>query len=273
MSENPGSKQNIMEFGDEERADQLMQILNSYQIKEKVINKYNLLKHYDINPNSDYVMTKLYEEYENNITFRRTEYMSVEIKVLDTDPQLAADIANDIANLIDTISNKMQKERAIEAYKIMEEQYNSLLSFLKETEDSLTKIRMLGVNDYESQSEVFHEQLAISISKNNTKAINALEQKIKVLGEYGSAYVSLTNKQEEFIKQLNYVKSKYEEAKIDAEKSLPNKFIVDKAFKAEKKTYPVRWLIVLVSLISSLIIAVLSILSFERLKEIKPFLN
>jgi uncharacterized integral membrane protein len=44
---------------------------------------------------------------------------------------------------------------------------------------------------------------------------------------------------------------------------------VNRAFKAEKKSYPIRWLIVVVSAVSSLILALLAILLIENIKEVK----
>ena len=53
------------------------------------------------------------------------------------------------------------------------------------------------------------------------------------------------------------MKAKYEEAKVDATESLPHTFVINTAYKAEKKTYPIRWLIVVVSTIASLFLAVI----------------
>jgi capsular polysaccharide biosynthesis protein len=102
LLENPSSNTDLLEFGQEEQAEQLLQILYSYEIKMRIIKKYNLLKHYDIDSTSKYKMTRLFSQFKNNITFRRNEFMAVEINVLDKDPQYAADIANDIAALVDT---------------------------------------------------------------------------------------------------------------------------------------------------------------------------
>ncbi len=48
--------------------------------------------------------------------------------------------------------------------------------------------------------------------------------------------------------------------------------MVDRAYKAEKKSYPVRWLIVVVSTFSAFILAVLSIIIIQTIRsyEIKP---
>lgn len=269
LADNFGPKQDILEFGEEEQAEQLLQILNSNEIRSRVITKYNLTKHYDIDPGSQYRMTDLIDEYNSNITFRRTEYMAVEINVLDKDPQMAADIANTISDLLDTVKNKMQKERAIKAYKIVETEYRSLKNDVKKMEDSINALRKLGVNDYETQSEAFNVQLAIALSKNNNAGVKAIEDRMKVLGEYGGTYVSLRDQLEYEKKQLSVIKSKYEEAKVDAEENLPAKFVVDRAYKAEKKSTPVRWIIVLVSTLSSLLLAVLVLIIIDSFRKKK----
>src|SRR6056297_613015 len=93
----------IMNFGDEEATEQLIQTLYSEDIRFKIIDKFDLMHHYQIDAAGEYPMTKLHEEYSDNIRFKRTEYMAVEIEVMDTDPQMAADIANTIAALLDYI--------------------------------------------------------------------------------------------------------------------------------------------------------------------------
>ncbi len=269
LTDNAGGNQDIMQFGAEEQAEQLLQILNSNKIRARIIQKYNLMTHYDVDPESDFKYTNLFKEYESNISFRRTEYMAVEISVLDKDPQTAADIANDIASLLDSTKNKMQKERAIKGYKIVETEYNRLKKEISEMEDSLTVLRKLGVNDYETQAEAYNTQLAIALAQNNASGARALEEKLKNLSEYGGAYVSLRDALEYEKKQLSMLKTKYDEAKVDAEEELPNKFIVNSAYKAEKKSYPVRWLITAVSTLAALLLAVLVIIIIENLKKQK----
>ena len=66
--------------------------------------------------------------------------------------------------------------------------------------------------------------------------------------------------------QLSNVKAKYEEAKIDATQSVPHKFIVSAATPAERHSYPVVWLAVVVALISSLLVALFVLVVMERIK-------
>ena len=63
---------------------------------------------------------------------------------------------------------------------------------------------------------------------------------------------------------------KYEEAKTDAEEVLPTKFIVNEAYKAERKSYPIRWLIVLVTAISAFLLTLVLILMLENIQQYLP---
>lgn len=263
LSDNPGMNKDILEFGEEEQTEQMIQVLNSNKIRDKIIEKYNLLEHYNIPENSSYKLTRLYDEYESKFEFRRTEYMAVKISVYDSDAQLAADMANNVAELIDSTLNQMQKEVAKKAFLIVEKEYNSLKQSVQDKEDSLDVLRSYGVNDYESQAEMFNRQLAIEMARGNTEGINRLERKLAVIAKYGGTYVSLRDALEHDKKQLSEIKAKYDEAKVDASETLPHKFVVSNAYKAEKKSYPIRWLIVLISAISAILLAIVVLGLFE----------
>ena len=52
LADNFGGKQDIMEFGEEAQTEQLLQILNSNEIRGRAIKKFNLMQHYDIETDS-----------------------------------------------------------------------------------------------------------------------------------------------------------------------------------------------------------------------------
>lgn len=268
LMENPSPKSDILEFGEEEQTEQLLQILYSNEIRNRIIKKYSLMYHYGIDSTSKYKMTKLYDKYKDNINFKRNEFMAVEINVLDKDPQVAANIANDICSLVDSIKFRMQKERAMYGLKIVEQEYSSLQKYVKKLEDSLNVLRTLGINNYETQSEMYYRELAKDFASGNIRGQKAIQEQLAILAKYGGPYVSLRDALFYEKKQLSVIKSKFEEAKVDAQKAIPQKFVVDYAFKAEKKSYPIRWLIVLVSVVSALILTLLSIIILENFKSV-----
>lgn len=259
--------QDILRFGEEEESEQLMQVLNSELIKENIIRKFDLYRHYDLDTTARFVKTKLQDLYRSNIKFRRTEYMSVIIDVLDKDPKMAASIANEIANQVDTVMNRMQKERARKALAIVEKEYYDLQSDMKRLQDSLTFIMKEGVLDYESQSEVFNNAYAQALADGKIQGAKSLEKKIQVLAKYGSKYVSLRDLLYDETERLSLLRQKYMEARVDAEQDLPHTYIVDRAYEAEKKSYPIRSLIVLVSAISAFLLGLLGFVIKDSIKN------
>lgn len=269
VNRNPMQK-GILDFGVDEETEQMLQILNSNRIRDRIIEEFNLEQHYGIKPNTKYRLSKLHRKYENNITFKRTEFMAVKISVLDTDPKIAADIANRIADLLDSTRNEIQQERAKKAYEVVKKQYFKLLDEMQQMEDTLTKLRQLGVHDYESQSEALSLQLAAELAKNNTAGVQKIQEQLNILAKYGGAYVNFRDRLEFEREKLSLLKARYEEAKTDAEEVLPTKFIVNRAYPAERKTYPIRWLIVMVTTFSALLLTILVILFLENVREYIP---
>ncbi|MEI6059706.1 MAG: Wzz/FepE/Etk N-terminal domain-containing protein [Bacteroidota bacterium] len=267
LNENAIAKQDILEFGEDEQTEQMLQILNSNRIRDRVISKFKLAEHYGIEPGSRYHQTRLYDRFESYITYKRTEFMAVKVSVLDKDPQMAADIANEIAALLDSVKNDMQKERAMQGFKIVEAEYLSLKAEVRTMEDSLTQLRKLGVHDYETQAEMMNQQLAMEIAKGNTRGIKALDDKLSILATYGGPYVSIRDGLEHEKKQLSYIKARYEEAKIDAFQEIPQKFVVENAYKAERKAYPMIWVVVILSTLGTLLAGMLVIFMVERSPE------
>ncbi len=273
LDEQPVKGQDITSFGEDDQAEQLLQILNSNKIRDRVARQFNLMQHYGIDTASDIKYSRLFKEYENNITFRRTEFMAVQIAVYDKDPQMAADIANTIASLLDSAKNEMMRQRSVKGFQVVEAEYNAMKAEKDRIVDSLVALGRLGVNDVEYQSQVLNQQMAISIMNGNRTAQAALQKRLDILGQYGGIYMALKNSLEFKTEQLIILETKYKQAKVDAEENLPQKFIVSDAYKAERKSYPLRWLIVLVSTLSALFLSVIVIMVMEKISAYNAHKN
>ena len=257
------SEKDIMNFGEDEQTEQMLQVLNSNRVRDKVISRFNLMEHYNIK-DSKYPITKLNKLYDARIKFRRTEYNAVKITVLDSDAELSSRIANEIAEIFDSTMNQMQKEVAIEAFRIVDQEYNALVAEMNMLEDSLNTLRKLGVFDYESQVEMLSQQLAVELGKGNAQGVKNIQEQLDILAEYGGASYAINERLDNDRLQLSLVKSKYEEAKVDATEFIPHKFVVTSAFKAERKSYPVRWLIVVITLLSTFLLLIFCIVFYDR---------
>lgn len=254
-------------FGDEEMVEQMLQVLNSDEIRSKIIEKYDLFNHYVIDPESKFPATSLHKIFRKNISFRKTEYMAVVIDVLDKDPARAAVMANDIAALLDSTMNRMQKEKTRKALEVVENEYLNLQNEIRVLEDSLSYIRSKGVIAYDSQAEAYYQAYASALLNKDDEAVRLLEGKLKVISRYGGSYITLSHMLVNQLNSLSVLKAKYQEAQVNYNSEMPVKFILDNAYPAEKKAYPMRWLIVIVSTFSVFVLSFFLFLIMDTLRK------
>ena len=120
--------------------------------------------------------------------------------------------------------------------------------------------------DYESQVEMLSQQYAIELGKGNKQGTKNIQEQLDILAEYGGASYAINERLDNDRLQLSLVKSKYEEAKMDATQYVPRKFVVTSAFQAERKSYPVRWIIVTITVLSTFLLLIFVIVIYERSK-------
>ncbi len=265
------TKGNMMAFGEEEETEQLLQVLQSNEILNHIVDKFNLWEHYGIDTASRFAKTELYDTYNSNISFKKTKFQSVKIEVYDEDPQYAADIANEISLYGDTVLNNLHKGRAWNALLIVEYEYKKLSRQIQKMSDSLTALNKLGILDYTQQITAYTSGLAEGIAggKISREGIKYLEDKLNSLKKYGHIYLELSKFIEFEQERLSDLKGKWVEAGVEYGQNLSNIYIVEKAEPAEKKSKPVRWLIVTLSTLSSFIFAVLFVAFADFFKNFK----
>lgn len=255
-----------LEFGEEEEAEKALQILQSARLTERLTRNFNLMKHYKIDENSPLKNTILQKKIDNNISYSRTRYLSIKIEVLDEDPKKAADIANGISNLYDTIKNEIQQEVAVPALAIMKRALQAKENEVNQIKADILKIGENGVTNYEEQSRALAEEIYKARSKGTQKQIDDLMAQQKELVSFGGQFTSLTETLQLELDKLSDLKAKYEKAEVDVNERLTNKFTVSSGSPAEQRSYPVRKLIVLFSLVGSVIISALFFAIYEKVK-------
>jgi hypothetical protein len=122
-----------------------------------------------------------------------------------------------------------------------------------------------GMYHYESQSERLTQQLAIDLSRNNSRGVQVLGDELGMVSRLGGAFITQRAHLEQASRSLFSIQRIMQEARLDLESFVPFKFLVDDAFAAEKKVYPVRWLIVFLATFSAGFFGVVSIMAYENL--------
>ena len=256
IEDNP-YKKDILEFGEEETTEQLLQIFNSDMVQDSLVKIFDLYSHYEISKNDPYSRTWMNLAFEEKIKFKKTPFGSIKIEVLDKDPKMAADIANRCLDLVDVAIKKIKNDRAEKAYFICEERKKILEAQMSQVNDSLNILRQKGVIYGEVQVERLTEQYAICLANSNNKGARLIKKELEIISEHVTEHNLLFRRTIEIQEELNRLQNVCDLIQIDSDYELTNMFIINQAYPADKKSYPIRWLVVFLSTFSILVTTII----------------
>lgn len=128
-------------FGFDRDVDNAMQVLQSTILRDSLVRKYHLLRHYQIDSTDPKKEFALIEAYTDNVSVERTRYNSILIKVYDTDPHLAAAIADDMVRLGDKVKAEIIRRNLRNAYQTVEREMRLKMGELTQLADSITYLK------------------------------------------------------------------------------------------------------------------------------------
>ena len=252
-----------------DETEQMLPFLNSVAIKDSLIEKYKLAEYYNIDVNKKGGMTKLYKTITNNMTIKRTDYGAISVSVSDWNPQRAYEMTLDVVRWLDTIKNAVEYERALAAYTILQDQLDSIDREIAVVNDSIRALMAHGVFDVKLQSERLTQQYAIAAAQGNTAAMQRIIKEQDTIAKYGAQLTSYQDLEYNFSKYHALCKQKMMDAKMDMTTIMPVKFVIDKPYPADKKFYPKRSIIVIISTLCAFILTLIVLLTIERIEN-KP---
>ncbi|MDP3461468.1 MAG: Wzz/FepE/Etk N-terminal domain-containing protein [Bacteroidales bacterium] len=258
---------NIDSYSEESSTEQMLQLLQSQDITDSMIRIFNLAEHYKINPEYKYYKTAILQEYRQNVKISKTPYEAISINVKDKDPFRASQMAEEILRLYDVKVSNLHKGK----YREVVEMYNSQLNLKRQLIDSLQqRLYILGTEyglvDYTMQSQEIMRGYLRTVFGNNASSINSggvneLKKNIEQKG--GELLVVVEMLQNE---ARTYVDGKveYEMAIRFLNAKMTYSNIISYPFPADKKAFPVRWIIVVISMLASFTLSMLVIFVIEN---------
>jgi len=250
---------NIFTYSEESQTEQMLQILGSKDLHKMVVDSLDLYRHYKIDRDEPYAEEKVLKKFNNRTSIKRTQFESVKIEALDRFPKKAFEIVNCIIASYNTLSLSLVHKKADEVLAIKEQLY---LSKKKEV-DSLkilvdTLIRQSNLAEYNILKESMRGsyQYLTNTGKNSTP-IDVLSQQSLEL------FFNQTLLEKELISLIE-LKKNYELAMSDANKQLVFADIISAPSMPQKKAFPIRWLIILISICSVMFVTFSTILIIDR---------
>ena len=262
---------NINPYSEESESEQMLEILNSFDIKRRMVETFNLAERYEVNPDAPSYYTRILKQYDEHVDCNKTEYESVEIKVLDTDPQIASDMVDSIISFYNQKVYSVRAKRYTELAETYKRDYD-----LKNAElDSLNKKmevlrREYGLLDYEIQSEQTSMGYMTALAEGaKAESIEKIEKVMKNLSERGGEFFMMENEMDGLLVMRDTLRKRYDKALSFSTQKATFSAMVEEPFPADKKSYPVRWLIVFVSLVATEFLALVVVFVMEKLELTK----
>jgi capsule polysaccharide export protein KpsE/RkpR len=251
---------NIAPYSDESQSEQMLQWLNSQDIKDSVMSRFKLAAHYNIDSSNKYFNSEMLALYDKNVRIAKTQYESIEIAVLDTDPELARDMANAI---MEFCNKKIKIIHRIKYGEVVNATRRMLDLKKIEMDTTENRLRALGVNynliDYSNQSLEITKGYLRTVeggSNINTKDVLRLKKNFE---EKGGELILLKDRLGNLTREYSDLMVFYDKALYDAEKDFTFINVITKPQVADKKSYPTRWLIMLYVVAATLVFSLVII--------------
>jgi hypothetical protein len=263
---------NLIAYSTESSTEQMLQLLQSSDVREQIIRTFDLMKHYDIDSSKNvHAHSEAIKMYEENVNISKTEFESVKIEVWDTDPFVASAMIDSIILFGDKKARSLQRKKSTEVLVLTGDQVNRKKAELDSMETLLKDYSLkYGLLDYKIQAKEYSRAYALAVNSNNTKGINENKAMLKILAEEGEDFNSLTEHIWRIRGAYNDLKILYDNAYKDVKKELTYANVVTNPIPADKKSYPVRWLIVVISVATSLSVSFFILLMLGPQRNIGP---
>ena len=267
---------NIQPYSDESETEQMLQWLNSRDIMDSVIQKFDLARHYGVDPGHKHFISLMEYYYQRNVRISKTQFESVSLEVKDTDPVMARDMVYAIIDFYDKKIRATHREKwgeVVESYRrYLNEKRAEIDSVLNQHYILRTKYELI---DYETQAQEISRGYLRTIDGNNVQQINtdAVMRLKNNIQEKGGDFLFYDNMITRLIEQMAVIKNDYEMALYHYNKEFTHANIISHPVVADKKSFPIRWLIMLYTVVAAAFFSVLVIALIENSRAIEEKLE
>ncbi len=244
-------------FGGSSDVDRILSIAGSAPLKLYIVDKFHLFQHYKIDSlREEYPVYSVLKEFDKNYIYQKNDKGAVTINILDHDRILASQMVNEIVNRVDLINRDLLNENKKQILAIYKKKMKDKEQEVKNLTDTIFALKQ----EYNLYTDI--EDLPMQIKDAQSSkgaAYDAASEKVKVMEE----------KKKGAIRELNNNIVQYEQYSASIGTDVPTLFILEKGFPAERKSKPIRWVIVLGVVMVTFVLAALAVLVIERYKAIR----
>jgi len=255
---------NVLPVSEESETEQMLEIIQSQDIRDKVFNDFKLIEHYDIDTNSEGWYTALNNEFESNVSFTKTENEAVKINVIDEDPKTACLIVDSIISYYNQKVKSLHGSKSFEAMLTWKNEVNK-----KKNEIDSLKAKLLsyqkeyGMLNFDIQVEKYMEAILQGRATPESKDWITNAEIVK------NDYLETDSLLWESANMYYENKKTYEGHVRDYKKHVTYTHVITSPYIADKNSYPKRLVYVIFAILGSLVLSILVLSFIESKKQSK----
>lgn len=260
---------NIFPTSIESETEQSQQLFLASSIRDSVVEKFDLWEHWNIEKEGKQAAYWMDLEYQSNISISRSQYESVVVKVLDYDPDTARDIANEILHQYNNLAQNLFESKGQEYLDGANRALKARTLYVDSLQKRLEELSVQhGILEYEMQSKEltksYYEMLRNGASKEKMNEIGGMLDNLK---QYGAEFQKISILLKEYMFFYAQWTDKRDNYYFETQSNFRFYNLVEVPKAAVKKSYPVRWVIVLSSTLGTLLLALILLAQFDRPKS------
>ncbi|SET07297.1 GumC domain-containing protein [Hymenobacter actinosclerus] len=272
--------------GRSEDLDRIITIGQSQPAAELLIKEFDLYKHYEAGaPGDDASENAVLYQFNSNLSIVHNERDAIELTFEDKDKELAARMANRLVQVIDSINQQLTLENRRNVLGLYKLRFDFLQNEFEQSRRQLVRARRrYGIYGIEEQGRYMAREVITLESKlrqaegsgNAAQAAGARRALQGLTGPGGTNTINLERfvqgndsmnlfqaRLEDLQERLVKARGDYETADLTLRGKISSLYLVQKAYPATRKSKPVRWLIVVGSVIVTLAVSVVLITLLE----------
>jgi uncharacterized protein involved in exopolysaccharide biosynthesis len=268
-----------------EDLDRVITIGESQPVAEKIIRQFDLYKHYEAGtPGDDAADNAVLNEFNSNLNIVHTERDAIELSFMDQDKHLAARVANAMVAVIDSVNQQLTLGNRRNLLKLYRQRYDYLNNTFERSRRQLMAARYrYGIFGLEQQGRymakaIVETETALRKAEGGgggnaaslRRALRGLTRtdggNLINLESYTRGVDSLnmfTQRVTDLQSRLVGARSAYELAELSIQGRVSSLYVVQEALPATKKAKPVRWLIVVTSVLLTFAFSVVLVTLLE----------
>ena len=258
---------NIFPLSDESETEQMMQLFQFVEIRNAVIDKFKLYERDELVPGAPEYRHWVNLLYDERVSISATRFESVEITCQDEDPEVAKQMVEEIIAQFNAKNRQINSQLHQEYFEMKEGEMARFLGIIDSLKTRQSALREGSIIlDIEGQSESLTKSYLDLLARGSNQArLRELKDLMRDVGEKGGEISLISTMIEGLGEYYSVLMEDYnkEAAKINDQLSYAQVIVTPE--EADKKSYPVRWIIVVISFIASIFLSMIFFAIRERL--------